>query len=148
MPAGTLPGHRHAAVAKTTSAVADTHALLFHAAKSSRLGKKSRELFAAAEAREAIIYVPLCVVWEVTLLSRAARVNLHRPARAFFEDLFSSPSFQAHPMAQEQLFDAGEMRTLTDPFDALICAAARDLGLPLVTRDATIIDSGFVTTLW
>jgi PIN domain nuclease of toxin-antitoxin system len=135
-------------VRRVTSAVTDTHPLLFHAARSSRLGARSRELFAAAEAREIIIYVPLCVMWEVTLLSRAARVNLHRPTRAFFEDLFSSPSFQAHPMAPEQIFDAGELRGLTDPFDALICAAARDLGLPLVTHDSAIVESGFVDTIW
>jgi PIN domain nuclease of toxin-antitoxin system len=135
-------------VGRITSAVTDTHALLFHAANSTRLGANGRDLFAAAEAREAIVYVPLSVVWEVTMLSRAARVNLHRPARAFFEELFSSPSFQAHPMTPAQVFDAGEMRGLNDPFDALICAAARDLDLPLITRDSAILDSGLVDTIW
>lgn len=133
---------------KVRSAVSDTHPLLFHAAGSSRLGATSRGLFAAAEAREAIIYVPLCVVWEVTMLSRAARINLHRPVRTFFDDLFSSPSYQAHAMTQEQIFAAGELRGLNDPFDALICAAALDIGLPLITRDSVIAGSGLVDTIW
>jgi len=34
-----------------------------------------------------------------------------------------------------------------DPFDALIVTTARDLGLPLITRDAAIRDSGAVAVL-
>jgi PIN domain nuclease of toxin-antitoxin system len=40
------------------------------------------------------------------------------------------------------------MRPKSDPFDALICAAARHLDLPLVTRDVEIEDSGFVRVVW
>ena len=130
------------------SAVTDTHPLLFHAAGGTRLGPRARALFAAAEERAAIIYVPMVVIWEVTLLTRAVRINLHRPVRDFFSDLFSSPSYQAHGMDASQVFEAGEMRALRDPFDALICAAARDLDLPLITRDAAITDSEQVKTIW
>ena len=51
-------------------------------------------------------------------------------------------------MTQEQMLDVGELRVLNDPFDALICAAARDLGLPLITRDSKIVESGVVDTIW
>ena len=135
-------------MAEPTSAVTDTHPLLFHAAGGRRLGPRARALFAAAEARAAIIYVPIVVIWEVTLLARAVRVNLHRPVREFFSDLFSSPSYQVHPVDQGQVFDAGELRALRDPFDALVCAAARDLELPLITRDSTITDSKLVRAIW
>lgn len=131
-----------------TSAVTDTHALLFHAAGGSKLGPHARSLFAAAEERNAIIYVPIVVIWEVTLLARAVRVNLHRPVRSFFDDLFSNPSYQTHAMDAPQIFEAGELRAVRDPFDALICAAARDLDLPLITRDAAITESGQVKTVW
>jgi PIN domain nuclease of toxin-antitoxin system len=105
-------------------------------------------LFAAAEKREAVVYVPMAVVWEVTMLARRVRVNLHRPARAFFEDLFSNPAFQVHSLDQGQIFDAGDLRVLNDPFDALICAAARNLELPLITADSAITASKLVTTVW
>ena len=131
-----------------TSAVTDTHALLFHAAGSARLGSRARALFTAAETRNAVVYVPMAVVWEVTMLARRVRVNLHRPARSFFEDLFSNPAYQLHPLDQKQIFDAGDLRALNDPFDGLICAAARDLDLPLVTADATITASKLVTAIW
>jgi len=130
------------------SAVADTNALLFHASRSGRLGRRAREVFDAAESREAVVYVPKAVVWEITMLARRVRMNLHRPARSFFDDLFSNPAYQPHHLDQRQVFDAGDLRLLNDPFDALICAAARDLELPLMTADAEITASKLVRTIW
>ncbi len=130
------------------AAVTDTHALVFHAAGGAALGSKAKAQFAAAERREALIYVPVAVVWEVSLLVRAVRINLRRPVREFFADLFSNPAFQAHDLGPSQVFDADELRFTRDPFDALICAAARDLDLPLLTRDGAIRASGTVKTLW
>jgi PIN domain nuclease of toxin-antitoxin system len=135
-------------VAEVDAAVADTHALLFHAGGSRRLGKRAAAHFARAEAREAIVYVPVAVIWEVTLLARAGRFNLRRAPRVFFADLFSNAAYQPHDLTPAQVLDADELRLNRDPFDALICAAARDLSLPLLTRDAEIEHSGAVRTLW
>jgi PIN domain nuclease of toxin-antitoxin system len=130
------------------SAVADTHALVFHAAGGGALGPRAKACFAAAEDRVAVIYVPVAVIWEVSLLARAVRINLHRPVRSFFSDLFSNPGYQPHPLDAAQVFDADELRLNRDPFDALIVAAARDLGAPLITRDGVIRESGAVKTIW
>lgn len=131
-----------------TSAVTDTHALIFHAAGGGVLGSKARAVFAAAERREFIIYVPAAVIWETGLLARAVRINLRRPVREFFADLFSNPAFQPHSLDADQVFDADDLRFTRDPFDALIAASARDLGLALITRDASIRESGAVRTIW
>lgn len=128
--------------------VTDTHPLIFHAAGGSRLGKRARQTFADAEAGRTIIYVPAVVVWEVGLLARAVRINLHRPVRTFFEDLFSNSAFQPHPLDVEQVFAADDLRFTRDPFDQLVAAAARDLSLPLVTRDEVIRASGTVEVIW
>jgi PIN domain nuclease of toxin-antitoxin system len=40
------------------------------------------------------------------------------------------------------------MRVNRDPFDALICAAARDLEMPLITRDGDIRGSGRLRVIW
>lgn len=130
------------------AAVTDTHALIFHAAGSGRLGPRAAAHFDACERREAIVYVPVTVMWEVVLLARAVRINLHRPVRSFFDDLFSNPAYQPLDTTAEQVLLADEMRFTRDPFDALIVAAARDLRLPLLTRDAAIRESGTVTILW
>jgi PIN domain nuclease of toxin-antitoxin system len=131
-----------------SAAVSDTHALIFHAAGGGVLGAKARAAFAAAERGDRLIYVPAAVIWEVTLLAQAVRINLRRPVRTFFADLFSNPAYQPHALDAEPIFDADELRFTRDPFDALIVASARDLNLALITRDAMIRESGVVRTIW
>ena len=135
-------------MAETKAAVTDSHALLFHAAGGGRLGKRAAAVFKRCENREAIIYVPAAVVWECSLLARAGRINLRRTVRAFFDDLFSNPAYQPQDLTADQVFLADEMRYSRDPFDPLICAAARSLELPLISRDIQIRASGTVTVLW
>lgn len=135
-------------MADTIAAVTDTHALLFHAAGGGRLGPKAAKHFAACEQRQALVYVPSAVIWECALLARAGRINLRRSVRGFFEDLFSNPAYQPHDLTAGQVFAAEELRVNRDPFDALICAAAHDLALPLITRDGDIRSSGSVRVIW
>lgn len=135
-------------MADPTTAVTDTHPLIFHATGGSRLGPKAGALFDRCEAREAMLYVPAAVLWEVCLLARASRINLRRSVRAFFDDLFSNPSYQPLDLSSEQVYAADELRFNRDPFDALIVAAAQTMGLPLVTRDGDIRESGAVRVIW
>lgn len=128
--------------------VTDTHALVFHAAGGGVLGGKAKAVFAAAERGEHIVYVPVAVIWEISLLARIVRINLRRPVAEFFADLFSNPAYQPHAIDAAQVFDADALRFTRDPFDGLIVASARDLGLALVTRDAAIRESGAVRTIW
>lgn len=130
------------------AAVTDTHALVFHAAGGGRLGPKARTHFQACERGQAILYVPAVVMWEVSLLARAVRINLHRSATAFFDDLFSNPAYQPLDVTPAQVLIADGLRFTKDPFDALIVSVARDLSLPLVTRDAQIRESGAVRIIW
>jgi PIN domain nuclease of toxin-antitoxin system len=130
------------------AAVTDTHALIFHAAGGGKLGPKARAHFDASEQRTATTYVPVAVMWECSLLARAVRINLNRSARTFFDDLFSNPAYQPLELSPAQVLLADELRFTRDPFDALIVAAARDLALPLLTRDAAIREAGVVPVIW
>ena len=128
--------------------VTDTHALIFHAAGGGKLGPKARAMFDACERQQAIVYVPVVVMWECSLLARAVRINLHRSVEAFFADLFSNSAFQPVDLTPAHVVTADALRFTRDPFDALIVATAQDLGLPLITRDAAIRESGAVRILW
>jgi len=130
------------------AAVTDTHALLYHAAASPKLGRKAARHFTRAEQGRALVYVPAAVIWEVGLLARGGRFNLRRNVRDFFGDVFSNPAYHPYDLSPAQIFDADELGIHRDPFDALICAAARELGLPLMTRDTVIATSGTVAVLW
>ena len=87
-------------------------------------------------------------MWECSLLARAARVNLRRSVRVFFDDLFSNPAYQPLDLHTEQVFLADELRFTRDPFDSLIVAAAQTAGLTLITRDTVIRASGAVPVIW
>ena len=137
-----------AGVADLPAVVCDTHALLYYAGGSARLGRRAAQHFGACDRRLALTYVPAAVIWEVALLARGGRVNLRRTVRSFFDDLFSNPAYQPHDLTAAQIFDADDLRVTRDPFDALICACARDLELPLLTRDVAIVESGVVRTIW
>jgi len=131
-----------------SAAVSDTHPLLFHAAGGKRLGKRAAAHFQACEQRQAITYIPVAVMWEVGLLARVGRIDLGRSLREFFAALFSNPAYQPLDLTPEQVYLADEERPNNDPFDALICAAARSLALPLLSRDNDIQESGVVKVLW
>jgi PIN domain nuclease of toxin-antitoxin system len=139
-------------VAESEAAVTDTHALVYHAAGSARLGRRAAAHFERAEERRAIVYVPAAVMWEIALLARGARISLRRAPRDFFGELFTNPAYQPYGLNAAQIFDADDLRDnlqiKRDPFDALICAAARDLQLPLLTRDTDIGSSGAVRVIW
>lgn len=135
-------------MADLAAAVCDTHALLFHAAGGGNLGRRAAAHFDACERRQAILHVPVAVIWECVLLARGGRINLRRTVRGFFDDLFSNPSYQPYDLTVAQVFLADETRVNRDPFDALVCAAAIDLDLPLITRDADIKSSGAVRVIW
>jgi PIN domain nuclease of toxin-antitoxin system len=44
--------------------------------------------------------------------------------------------------------EAATFTTIRDPYDRLIIAQARVSGVPLITADERIHDSGLVRTLW
>ena len=130
------------------AAVADTHALLFHAGASPKLGKRAAAHFTLCERQQALLYVPTGVVWEISVLTRAGRFNLRRSLGQFLTDLFSNPAYQEYPLTLDQVIDADGLRFNRDPFDALIVAAARSLDLPLLTRDKDIGRSGAADVIW
>ena len=84
----------------------------------------------------------------MSLLARVSHINLRRPVRSFFDDLFSNPCYQPIDPSTEQVSLADELRFTCDPFDALIVAAARTVDLPLLTRDRDIGASGAVRVIW
>lgn len=135
-------------MADLPAAVTDTHALLFHAAASRALGRRAAAHLEACDRQQALAYVPTAVIWEVSLLARASRINLRRPVRAFFDDLFSNPAYHPFDQTAEQVYLGDELRFTRDPFDALIVSAARTLALPLLTRDEEIRASGAVRVIW
>ena len=142
------PGSRRAAVADLPAAVVDTHALIFHAVGNGVLGKRAAAHFAASEAQQALTYVPMAVIWEVSLLARVSRVNLSG-GRCVTSSGTSSATrpYQPYDLAPEQLYPADDLRFTRDPVrcaDCGRCARTRRCS----PRDAVIRESGAVRVVW
>ena len=92
--------------------------------------------------------VPFTVLEEVMLLSEAGKVRLPLPFRDLVICLAQADNFDLGVNDMQLLLEAASFTTLSDPYDRLIVAQARVMGLPLITGDAEIQQSGLVRTVW
>ena len=126
--------------------VTDTHPFVHYSKhKFSKLGKRSQRLFQDADEGKVLIYIPVIVLWEVvrppTLLEVSPQFDV------WCRGLNDGPGYAIEPLKWQ---DVNEARTLPfrDPADCLIVGTALRLGMPLITKDQEIVDSGLVETIW
>jgi PIN domain nuclease of toxin-antitoxin system len=129
----------------TVSAVLlDTCAVIW-LANGDRLQKQALDAIVAAGLGGGIFVSPVSA-WEVGLLSRprargpAAPQFLPDP-KAWFARVMAGPGIRPAPFTPDIAIDASHLPDdpLGDPADRLIIATARQLGLPVVTRDSRIL---------
>ena len=88
-------------------------------------------------------------LWEVGVLSRRGRIDLHRDVYDWLEEVTELHSLEALAVTPDIAFRAAELHELLrDPIDCLIAATALIHNAPLVTRDDRIRKSGVVETIW
>ena len=110
--------------------VTDTHALIWYTQPTkSRLGKRATSLFEKAEEERTLIYVPSVVLWELADQLRQGTLRLRQRFDHWCRALDSKKGFH-------------------DPFDCLIAGTALRMGVPLITKDTVISESGLVETVW
>jgi PIN domain nuclease of toxin-antitoxin system len=111
-----------------------------------RLGAKARKAIATAAPGE--IGIPSAVIHELGRLITDDDIELggRRPSDVF------GPTMDFHGVRPTSLEAALKAPVLAlphgDPFDRLIVAEALVLGVPLITRDGNITDSGIVRVIW
>lgn len=130
------------------AAVCDTNALICYGFGSRRLGRAAEALFDACDAQRGVIYVPAAVILEFGFALAGRRSPARVRLRSFFEELFANPAYQPYDLTPEQVYLAAEEGPNRDPFDRLICAAARRLDLPIITCDTDIANWGRVRVVW
>jgi PIN domain nuclease of toxin-antitoxin system len=128
--------------------VTDTHALVYHAEqKPSYLGKASRRVFQEADNNETMIYVPTVVLWELSQRALKGQFSFPVPFDLWCRELSAAPGFSIVPLEWQHVQEARGL-SFNDPFDCLIAGTAIQLGIPLITKDAEIRESGLVETIW
>lgn len=126
----------------------DTHALLWWQAGGSRLSRTARR---AIEEADTVLVSPLSC-WEVVTLERLGRIALDRGSSRWVHDLYDTDRIRVAALSPEAAAWAGALGEdfTGDPIDRLLYATARDLRIPLVSKDERLREfaSGDVRVVW
>jgi PIN domain nuclease of toxin-antitoxin system len=128
----------------------DTHVLLWwKSGEHRRLSAKARR---ALDDAGAVLVSPV-TCWEVANLVRLGRVRLDRDVRRWVRDLLAEPGTRTAPLTAPAAVDAGALPDLHgDPADRFLYATARELAVPLVSKDRRLRDAarerGDVRVVW
>jgi PIN domain nuclease of toxin-antitoxin system len=129
--------------------VTDTHPFVHHVTgRRNRLGPRALSIFDSVKRGRETMIVPFTVLEEVMLLSEIGRIRLPLPFRDFVISIRQAENFDLGVNDAALLLEAATFTTITDPYDRLIIAQARVTGLPLITGDGKIQESGLVRTVW
>ena len=129
--------------------VTDTHPFIYHVlGRRNRVGRRALSVFDAVKRGRETIIVPFTVLEEVMLLSEIGKIRLPLPFRDFAISIRQAENFDLGVNDTDLLLEAATFTSVRDPYDRLIIAQARVVGLPLITGDERIQDSGLVRTVW
>ena len=127
----------------------DTHALVYHLiGQSRRLGRRARAVFDRAERGRDTILIPFTALEEVMLLTEVGKIHLPMPFRDLLISFMQADNFDLGVNDAQVLLEAAALTGIKDPYDRLIVSQARVAGLPLLTGDEEIQDSGLVRVVW
>ena len=129
--------------------VTDTYALIHHiTGRRKRLGRKARNIFDQVKRGRDTLLIPFSVLEEMMLLSEAGKIRIPLPFRDLVVSLAQADNFDLGVNDTSVLLEAATFMSIRDPYDRLIMAQARVTGLPLITGDEKIQESGLVRTVW
>lgn len=126
--------------------VLDTHALVWYLTAPEKLGRAAKRACADIEAGRAAGLVPVVCLIEIALLRERGRTKLNFSAiEAALQEV---PAMRVLPMDELQTKEFESLTSLPEVFDRMIVAAARSLGVGLLSCDGTITDCGLVRAVW
>ncbi len=126
--------------------VADTHALYWYLVNSPLLGHNASLAFDEADAGQALIYVPAIVLAELYYLN----VKLGRPLDfgVTLAQLRHSRQFLLLPFYPSDTLEFDGCQSIPEMHDRMIAAVAWRLGIPCLTKDVAITNSGLIAVIW
>ena len=110
----------------------DTHALLWWLNDSAELGAKTRQTIASGDN---LVFVSAATAWEVAVKRASGKLDAPGDIASWIADNHFTPL----SIAVEHAVEAAELPPYhRDPFDRILIAQARRIGLTLVTSDERI----------
>jgi len=129
-------------------ALLDTHILLWWHEQPKRLSREQRRMLGRAGDSRSLGVSDMTLL-EVAQLVERGRVRLALPVDEWLSRATAAPLVERlgiSPAIARELVDLQVTRDW-DPADRVLVASARVLGVPLLTSDERIVDSGLVETL-
>ena len=122
----------------------DTHVWLWMLAAPERLG----EARAVLEDGERTLLLSAASSWEIAIKHQLGRLELPQPPERFVPDRLRLTGVTPIAIEHVHVLEAGRLPAHhRDPFDRVLVAQARHLGVPIVTADP-VIRSYDVTVHW
>lgn len=119
----------------------DTHTWLWLATgDAKRIAHRARREADRAADRGALL-VSVVSVFEITALAASGRIQLALPAEAWLRQTIDAGRIRIAEITMAIAVEAASISRLVlpDPMDRLLVATARNLDVPIVTRDARIL---------
>jgi PIN domain nuclease of toxin-antitoxin system len=130
--------------------VVDTHVLYWHLSKSENLSDAVREIMAGADNGANQIYVPGIILVELVYLAERSRVEQPLVDQAFRLLRDAASQYRLAELSYDTVEAMRQVPrdAVPDMPDRIIVATAKQLGLPLISRDGKIRRSGAVPIVW
>ncbi len=113
----------------------DTHVFLWLLAEPERLGSR----LGALENPDNDLLLSAVSSWEIAIKASVGRLNLPEDPKRYVPDRMRAIGAEPLPVQHNHALAVGDLPGLhRDPFDRLLVAQARDLGLHIVTADRQI----------
>jgi PIN domain nuclease of toxin-antitoxin system len=126
--------------------VTDAHGFLWFLSKDEKLGKKALEIFRACDKGKEIVVVPSIVLLECMYVCEKKRIEFE--FREIMQKIHGTFNYPVYPLDEEVILECQSIRQIAEVHDRIIVATAKLLNAKLITRDANIMDSKIVETIW
>jgi len=126
--------------------VAGTHALFWYFIASPLLAAQARAAFDEGKQGQALIYIPAIVLAELYFLNEKKQHPIDYSAT--FALLIQSAQFVLLPFEPIDTLEFERDNAVSDIHDRIIVGVARRVKATLLTRDAQVVGSGAVATIW
>lgn len=131
-----------------TTALLDTHVLIWWLNEGSRLSPRQREVIDGA-GPDAPLHVSDISLWEVAALQSLGRIRLALPLREWLDKAVAPPLVRRQGISPAIATEVASLPDWfhRDPADRILVATARVLGATLLTQDRRIVEASLAPTV-
>ena len=126
--------------------VTDTHALLWWFIDSHKISPEASDIFKKCEKGEYTIFIPSIVVAEALSIFDKKRISFN--FKRLLKQINESDNFVLIALDYPILLKMVELKDITELHDKIIVATAKNLGLPIITKDKLLQSLSYIKTIW